>query len=678
MNLFVDYVQPLTDWLQTNPSWALFITFLISLTESLAIIGSIVPGSVTMTAIGILAGSGIMRVDLTLIAATLGAVCGDGLSYALGFVYSDRLAYMWPLNKYPSWLKYGKDFFSRHGGKSVFLGRFVGPLRSIIPVIAGMMHMTHWRFFIANFLSAIGWSVLYIMPGVIIGAASHELSAESATRFFVLILILLAGIWLIGLLIKWLLVKLNNYFRKNLHSFWLNLKNHPILFKLFNAITPTDEINHYPTVSFLLTTALSIICFFILLILSSHPQWITHFDTPIHLFIQSFHTEGLVAFFIFCTQLTSKLTVSVLLITFCILLIHQRNFRTVFFLISVVATSSLIAFVLSSITNTPRPAGLLVTMSGSSFLAINIEIATAFYGFIALFINSQYSLLTNTIRTFTLVVLALSGVGTIYLGDYWLTDVIAAFFCGITVALIHYIVYRKSINQTEKSNHYILMLCTVLGVILCTSIISTYINYKVLVHNHIPYHKEFILSEKQWWDQRHPILPIYRLNRIGKPISLMNIQYLGDLDNLQSNLEGMGWVIHNETLLTNLLLRINSKSNDIKMPLLAQLFENKRPELIMTYKDKNSTIILEMRIWESNYHLGSLNRPIWIGSAHPNKIIPQNKSKGQISSSQLIDPLTYILPALNHHAIRRIQLPTDSIKKSYLPTAPYILLIKYQ
>lgn len=110
MNLFVDYVQPLTNWLQQNPHWSLFITFLISLTESLAIVGSIVPGSVTMTAIGILAGSGIMRIDLTLLAAILGAVAGDSLSYLLGYYYSDRLLEIWPFSKYPKWIHYGKDF----------------------------------------------------------------------------------------------------------------------------------------------------------------------------------------------------------------------------------------------------------------------------------------------------------------------------------------------------------------------------------------------------------------------------------------------------------------------------------------------------------------------------------------------------------------------------------------
>ncbi len=186
MHLFTDYIQPLSFWLYHHPHWALFITFLVSFSESLAIIGSIIPGSVTMTAIGMLAGSGVMSISLTLCAAILGAICGDSASYTLGYAFKDKLVHFWPFCRYPNWLKYGKDYFVKHGSISVLVGRFVGPLRSIIPVIAGMMGMNRWQFFLANTISAIGWSIVYILPGVLIGFAGSELSAESATRLLLL------------------------------------------------------------------------------------------------------------------------------------------------------------------------------------------------------------------------------------------------------------------------------------------------------------------------------------------------------------------------------------------------------------------------------------------------------------------------------------------------------------
>ena len=267
MHFLNDYIQPLISWLHNNPHWALLITFLISFSESLAVIGSIVPGSVTMTAIGILAGSGVIRVDMTLLAATLGAIAGDSASYFLGYYYSEQLTRMWPFRKYPHWLEQGQSYFARHGGKSVLIGRFIGPLRAMIPVIAGMMHMSQWRFLLANIISGIGWSLVYVTPGILIGAASSELSPEIAGRLFVYALIFIFLLWLFIQIIKWLLIRLNKLLSTNLHEFWLWSKKHPNLSKLFLSLTPPDEENHYPTaalvIGFLLGFSMLLLLFFI-------------------------------------------------------------------------------------------------------------------------------------------------------------------------------------------------------------------------------------------------------------------------------------------------------------------------------------------------------------------------------------------------------------------------------
>jgi len=676
MNLFVDYIQPLTEWLQANPHWSLFITFIISLTESLAIIGSIVPGSITMTAIGILAGSGIMRIDLTLLAAILGAITGDGLSYALGYVYSEQLADMWPFKKYPNWLKYGKEFFERHGGKSVFLGRFVGPLRSITPVIAGIMHMKQWRFFVANSLSAVGWSILYVMPGVLIGAASHELSAESATRLFLLLFIVLVGIWLASILIKWLLIKINAYLKRNLHQFWLSLKHHPILYRFFNFITPANEENHYPTIVLLIMTVISLLGLSVLILFTVEMNGAALLNPPLHLFIQSFHTDLLEAFFIICTQLTSTLTLCCLYVTCCFWFFYRKNKSAIYYLTSLIISSSLIGIVLSNLINTARPKGFLVTMTGSSFLPINLMVATAFYGFILLYIKSQYTLLTNTLRTFILVLLGLSGLGTLYLGDFWFTDVLAAFLCGAFIGLLHWLMYRRINCPLVKTNYSSTMIWSLVGIILLASAISTHFNFKTLVHNHTPFQKEYLLSADQWWNQNKSNLPIYRFNRIGKRISLLNIQYSGELVLLRDNLAQSGWVQHNESLFTNFLMHMSNNINGVKLPLLAQLFENKKPELIMTYNDIPSQVTFELRIWESSYYLTGSDRPLWIGSVHQTKVVGTNNDKAL--AARLYTPLTYVLSSLDHFSVRRISLQGSQRKSTALPAAPYILLIKEQ
>lgn len=672
MDLLVNYIQPLTHWLQENPHWSLLITFLISLTESLAIIGSIVPGSVTMTAIGILAGSGIMRIDLTLLAAILGAIAGDTLSYIIGYIYSERLVEIWPFKKYPKWIQYGKDFFGLHGGKSVLIGRFIGPLRSIIPVIAGILHMKHWRFLIANVLSAIGWALLYVMPGVIIGAASQELSAETATRLFVLILVILVSIWVISLIIKTLVGTLNSFLKRNLHALWLRLKNKSIFAPLCGIITPENEKDHYTTASLALI-ALSCGLFFIsITVLTLHAHWLSPINLPTHLFLQSFHTKTINAFFIFCTQLTSLTTLGVLFITCCSWFIYYKDVKIIYYLASLIIFTYLFAQLLSHYIPMTRPPGLLVVMPGSSFVARNLVIATAFYGFILFYINRILSLVTNALRTCVFTLLGLSGLGALYLGDYWLSDVLAAYFGGAAISLIYCLIYRKNSPATIKANHSAFLMSSLLLIILFTSASVTYFNFSTLNYNHMPYHKEFALSEEVWWTQQKPILPVFRLNRIGKRISLLNIQYSGELDLIEENLRKNGWETYSDSFFNNLLTWTNTQKNSIKLPLLTQLYENKAPSLIMIYKDKQSRLTLELRMWESNYHLIETNKPLWIGSIH-SSVKSINK---QNYLSNLLDPLSFMLPPENPFIIKKIMLPDSKNKTTIYPTQPYIILIK--
>ena len=126
--------------------------------------------------------------------AMAGAVAGDGVSYWLGHHYKRRLTGLWPFSRYPGMLQRGETFFSRNGGKSILLGRFVGPVRPVIPVVAGMMGMKPVHFSIVNVLSAIGWALVYILPGVVFGTSLAVAGAVS-TRLAVVVFILILGIW---------------------------------------------------------------------------------------------------------------------------------------------------------------------------------------------------------------------------------------------------------------------------------------------------------------------------------------------------------------------------------------------------------------------------------------------------------------------------------------------------
>src|SRR5688572_23211545 len=97
----MDKLSPILQWINAHPEFSGFVTFFISAIESIAIIGTIIPGTVMMTAIGTLAGMGIIPLWPTIFWAIVGAVVGDGISYWLGRSFKGRLHYVWPFTTHP-------------------------------------------------------------------------------------------------------------------------------------------------------------------------------------------------------------------------------------------------------------------------------------------------------------------------------------------------------------------------------------------------------------------------------------------------------------------------------------------------------------------------------------------------------------------------------------------------
>jgi len=165
------WLTDVTSWVAVNPGWLIAALFLTALIESLAIAGIIVPGVALLFAFAALAGKSGLPLSEALLWAGLGAVAGDAISFAIGRLFKGRLDTVWPFNRYPSLIARGENFFRAHGGKSVVIGRFVGPIRPVIPLIAGALTMSWQRFLTFNLLSAVGWALVYILPGFFVGSA---------------------------------------------------------------------------------------------------------------------------------------------------------------------------------------------------------------------------------------------------------------------------------------------------------------------------------------------------------------------------------------------------------------------------------------------------------------------------------------------------------------------------
>jgi membrane protein DedA with SNARE-associated domain len=189
-----DVAQPLLDFIKAHSDWAALVMFVTAFGESFAFISLLFPGTTVLIAAGTLLSAGTLPYASILIGAILGAVFGDSVSYWLGRSFGGSIARVWPFTRHPDLLSRGILFFERHGGKSVFIGRFFGPIRAVIPLAAGIMLMPRGRFWVANVTSALVWAPMLLLVGDAVGEVGDRLIGQTNT-----VLVVFGGLTLIGI-----------------------------------------------------------------------------------------------------------------------------------------------------------------------------------------------------------------------------------------------------------------------------------------------------------------------------------------------------------------------------------------------------------------------------------------------------------------------------------------------
>jgi membrane protein DedA with SNARE-associated domain len=191
------YFSALVDFVSAHPHYAHITVFLLALSEAIPVVGTVVPGSTLVVAVSALATSADVNPWILLIAATTGAIAGDGFSFWLGQRYREKILNIWPLNRFPQLIVQSEKFITRYGVASVFLARFTAVVRAFVPLISGILQMSPRQFYVANVLSAVTWAPAHVFPGVVL-AMVLQLSSASVEQRAILVI---AGLIVAGLVI---------------------------------------------------------------------------------------------------------------------------------------------------------------------------------------------------------------------------------------------------------------------------------------------------------------------------------------------------------------------------------------------------------------------------------------------------------------------------------------------
>jgi membrane protein DedA with SNARE-associated domain len=169
-------------------SYGLVLLFALIAAESA---GVPLPGETALIAAAILAERGHYSIVWVIVVAATAAIIGDNIGYWIGRTGGRALLERWgPVRRYAERaLPPGERFFAKHGGKTVFIGRFVAVLRVTAAWLAGITHMSWWRFFLWNAAGGIVWATGVSLLAFYFGKAAADAVATYGVYALIVIVV---------------------------------------------------------------------------------------------------------------------------------------------------------------------------------------------------------------------------------------------------------------------------------------------------------------------------------------------------------------------------------------------------------------------------------------------------------------------------------------------------------
>ena len=651
-------LKPFFDWLQIDPHLGGLITCFIAFLECLVLIGFLVPGTVFMTAIGTLIGIGVLPFASITLWAIAGAIAGDVLSFWIGRHYHHRTGDLWLFRRYPSLLQKGKAFFDTHGGKSIFFGRFIGPIRAILPFIAGMVLMPSRQFLIADIISAIAWAPIYMLPGILLGQASQQLPPEVASKLIIFVVLLLLFIWLVYSFIKSCYAWFSRLLDKQVAYLWRFTRNHPKLRTISSLLMDSRYPQSHTQLTLALVCIFSALGFLLVAISVTHHGVATYLNEAIYHLMRSLRQPNLDKFFVVMTELSPRV-LSVFWLFLLIVFLIQRNFWTALHWAIVGLLSYGLGDLFKHLLHIARPIGLVKIPLGASFPSGHTVSSVSILGFFAVLIALQRP---KKQRIFfyglTGLIVLLVMFSRLYLTAHWFSDVFAGALLGISIVTGVTLSYRRKINNKPISSAKIGSI-GVLILLICWGFNLTY-DYKKLLLNSKLLLSEQTIDFKTWWANAKLQNPIYREDRFGQNIEALNIQWADKLSNIQSSLEKQAWHTLPKARIVTALYNLSLHSNNPNIPLFVSSNAGQMPILTMTKYFSTTHTLLVLNLWDSHKKFSN-GIPLWLGLVHYHKtwLLQFQPIKKQPAIQYLTPPDKLLLPDLTHYHVKNIYYPAS-------------------
>ena len=147
--------------------WGVLAVPIIVFVETGLFIGFVLPGDSLLFTTGLVAASGLIDLYLLIPLTILGAVAGDQVGYLFGRRSGGALARRYHV--VGAELQRARHFYSKHGGKTIVIARFIPVVRTFAPLVAGAAEMRYRRFISFNIVGGVLWVFVLILSGYFLG-----------------------------------------------------------------------------------------------------------------------------------------------------------------------------------------------------------------------------------------------------------------------------------------------------------------------------------------------------------------------------------------------------------------------------------------------------------------------------------------------------------------------------
>ena len=167
IDLFLHLDEYLSQIISQYGVWTYALLFFVIFMETGFVVTPFLPGDSLLFAAGTFAALGSLNLYLLLILLMIAAIGGDTVNYWIGHYLGDRAySIKWIKKEY---IDKTHSFFEKHGGKTIFLARFVPIVRTFAPFVAGIGRMSYGYFITYNFVGGITWVLLFTLSGYFFG-----------------------------------------------------------------------------------------------------------------------------------------------------------------------------------------------------------------------------------------------------------------------------------------------------------------------------------------------------------------------------------------------------------------------------------------------------------------------------------------------------------------------------